>query len=70
MIDLVFQSLFTQVGPGMDPLDSHLPQGDLDAGSSHKEALPFENGRHAATSVEWPTGIDGVDPVPKGLLLC
>ncbi len=54
----------------MDPLDSHLPQGGLDAGSSHKEALPFDNGRLVATSVEWPTGIERVDPVPKSPLLC
>ena len=67
-IDLVFQSPLAEVWPGMDPFDSHLPHGGLDAGSSHKETLPFENGRNAAAPVERPAGIDLVDPVPKSHL--
>ena len=67
-IDLVFQSPLAEVGPGVDPFDSHLPHGGLDAGSSHKESVSFENGRNTATSIERPASIDLVDPVPKSHL--
>ncbi len=65
----MLQSPLAEVGPGMDSLDSHLPHGGLDAHSSHRESVPLENGGNAATPVEWPAGIDLVDPVPKSHLL-
>ena len=67
-IDLVLQSPLAEVGSGMDPFDSHLPHVGLHAGSSHREAVPLENGGNAAAPVERPPGIDLVDPVPKSHL--
>ena len=42
----------------------------LDARASHREPVALENGGNAATPVEWPAGIDLVDPVPKSHLFC
>lgn len=55
-IDLVLQSPLAKIGPRMDPLDSYLPHGGLDARSSHREPFTLENGCNATTPVEWPGG--------------
>ena len=68
-IDLVFQRPLAEVGPGMDPFDSHFPHGGLNAGSSHRESFSFEYGRDSAASIERPPSIDLVDSVPKSHFL-
>lgn len=67
-IELVFQYPLEEVGPGMDPFDSHFPHGGFDADSSHQESFSFGNSRNAAASIEKPAGIEFVDSVPKSHL--
>ena len=64
-IDLVFQSPFAEIRPGMNSFNSHFPHGCLNTFSSHDESVPFENRHDAATAEERPSGIDLVNPVPK-----
>ncbi len=65
-INLVLQGPLAEVRTRMDPFDPHLPHGGLDPRSAHAEAFSLEHGCHAATPIEWPAGVERVDPVPQG----
>ena len=64
-IDPVLKVPLAEIGAGVNPFDSHLPHGCLNAFPPHKDPFFLKGDGHLAASVKGVLGVDLINPVSK-----
>ncbi len=64
-IDPVLKAPLAEIGARVNPFDSHLPHGDLNAFPSHGAPFFLKGYGHLAASVKGVSGVDFINPVSQ-----